>query len=199
ATGSCPGQVGDAGDFAECHGCLFGREGANDHEPALQGLHEVGAAGLLVGHGTFLNRFCSIREVLMPNVEEVRRVSSTRYGNSTTITLSVRIENPHSLYECKMRMIMPLDEAVRELVHDGDTVALEGFTRLIPVATGHQIIRQGLRDLTLVRMTRHRLRPAHRCRLRTQTGLFLGRQPRGRVAAPLPRRGHPRPAPPAGE
>ncbi|OOC53720.1 MULTISPECIES: CoA transferase subunit A [Nocardiopsis] len=50
-------------------------------------------------------------------------------------------------------MIVPLDEAVRELVHDGDTIALEGFTHLIPVAAGHEIIRQGLRDLTLVRMT----------------------------------------------
>lgn len=50
-------------------------------------------------------------------------------------------------------MIVPLDEAVRALVHDGDTVALEGFTHLIPVAAGHEIIRQGLRDLTLVRMT----------------------------------------------
>jgi glutaconate CoA-transferase subunit A len=50
-------------------------------------------------------------------------------------------------------MIVPLDEAVRELVRDGDTVALEGFTHLIPVAAGHEIIRQGRRDLTLVRMT----------------------------------------------
>ena len=50
-------------------------------------------------------------------------------------------------------MVLPLDEAVRTLVHDGDTVALEGFTHLIPVAAGHEIIRQGLRDLTLVRMT----------------------------------------------
>ncbi|WP_046469027.1 CoA transferase subunit A [Allosalinactinospora lopnorensis] len=50
-------------------------------------------------------------------------------------------------------MIVPLDEGIRELVHDGDTVALEGFTHLIPVAAGHEIIRQGLRDLTLARMT----------------------------------------------
>ncbi|PWV55235.1 CoA transferase subunit A [Nocardiopsis sp. L17-MgMaSL7] len=50
-------------------------------------------------------------------------------------------------------MAVPLDEAVRQLIHDGDTVALEGFTHLIPVAAGHEIIRQGLRDLTLVRMT----------------------------------------------
>jgi glutaconate CoA-transferase subunit A len=39
------------------------------------------------------------------------------------------------------------------MVRDGDTVALEGFTHLIPFAAGHEIIRQGRRDLTLVRMT----------------------------------------------
>src|SRR3954469_15370430 len=44
-------------------------------------------------------------------------------------------------------------DAVRELVHDGDTVAMEGFTHLIPFAAGQEIIRQGRRDLTLVRMT----------------------------------------------
>jgi glutaconate CoA-transferase subunit A len=49
--------------------------------------------------------------------------------------------------------IMALPDAVAELVRDGDTVALEGFTHLIPVAAGQEIIRQGRRDLTLVRMT----------------------------------------------
>ncbi|MET8149331.1 CoA transferase subunit A [Actinoplanes sp. NPDC049668] len=49
--------------------------------------------------------------------------------------------------------IVPLAEAVADLVHDGDTVALEGFTHLIPVAAGQEIIRQGRRGLTLVRMT----------------------------------------------
>jgi glutaconate CoA-transferase, subunit A len=49
--------------------------------------------------------------------------------------------------------IVPLDQAVRELVSDGDTVALEGFTHLIPHAAGHELIRQGRRRLTLVRMT----------------------------------------------
>jgi glutaconate CoA-transferase, subunit A len=49
--------------------------------------------------------------------------------------------------------IVPLSEAVAELVHDGDTVALEGFTHLIPFAAGHEIIRQHRRDLTLARMT----------------------------------------------
>ncbi|MDT5036017.1 MAG: glutaconate CoA-transferase, subunit [Micromonosporaceae bacterium] len=52
-----------------------------------------------------------------------------------------------------MAEIVPLGQAVAELVGDGDTVALEGFTHLIPFAAGHEIIRQGRRDLTLVRMT----------------------------------------------
>ncbi|HYS34668.1 MAG TPA: CoA-transferase, partial [Pseudonocardiaceae bacterium] len=46
-----------------------------------------------------------------------------------------------------------LDDAVAELVQDGATVALEGFTHLIPFAAGHEIIRQRKKDLTLVRMT----------------------------------------------
>jgi glutaconate CoA-transferase subunit A len=44
-------------------------------------------------------------------------------------------------------------EAVASLVRDGDTVAIEGFTHLICFAAGHEIIRQGRRDLTLCRMT----------------------------------------------
>src|ERR1700761_9439075 len=49
--------------------------------------------------------------------------------------------------------ITSLADAVAELVHDGDIVALEGFTHLIPVAAGQELIRQRKRDLTLVRMT----------------------------------------------
>jgi glutaconate CoA-transferase subunit A len=49
--------------------------------------------------------------------------------------------------------IVSLAEAIARAVHDGDTVAMEGFTHLIPHAAGHEVIRQGRRDLTLVRMT----------------------------------------------
>jgi glutaconate CoA-transferase, subunit A len=49
--------------------------------------------------------------------------------------------------------IVPLADAVSGLVRDGDTVALEGFTHLIPHAAGHELVRQRRRDLTLVRMT----------------------------------------------
>lgn len=52
-----------------------------------------------------------------------------------------------------MSVVCELGEAVAALVNDGDTVALEGFTHLIPHAAGHEIIRQGRRDLHLVRMT----------------------------------------------
>ena len=52
-----------------------------------------------------------------------------------------------------MAEITTLKEAVADLVHDGDVVALEGFTHLIPHAAGHEVIRQRRRALTLVRMT----------------------------------------------
>ena len=46
-----------------------------------------------------------------------------------------------------------LADAIAAHVHDGDEVALEGFTHLIPFAAAHEIIRQERRDLTLIRMT----------------------------------------------
>jgi len=46
-----------------------------------------------------------------------------------------------------------LAEAIAANVRDGDTVAMEGFTHLIPFAAGHEIIRRGRRNLSLVRMT----------------------------------------------
>jgi glutaconate CoA-transferase subunit A len=49
--------------------------------------------------------------------------------------------------------ILTLADAIASLVEDGQTVALEGFTHLIPHAAGHEIARQGRRELTLVRMT----------------------------------------------
>ena len=52
-----------------------------------------------------------------------------------------------------MAEIVSLAEAVRRAVHDGDAVAMEGFTHLIPFAAGHEVIRQRRRDLTLIRMT----------------------------------------------
>ncbi len=52
-----------------------------------------------------------------------------------------------------MVKITTLREAIEEFVHDGDTVALEGFSHLVPFAAGHEIIRQERRDLTLVRLS----------------------------------------------
>jgi len=52
-----------------------------------------------------------------------------------------------------MALITPLRDAISDLIADGNTVALEGFTHLIPHAAGHEIIRQGKKNLTLVRMT----------------------------------------------
>jgi glutaconate CoA-transferase, subunit A len=49
--------------------------------------------------------------------------------------------------------LVPLKEAIATHVRDGQCLALEGFTHLIPFAAGHEIVRQGRRDLHLLRMT----------------------------------------------
>jgi glutaconate CoA-transferase subunit A len=52
-----------------------------------------------------------------------------------------------------MAEVTTLREAVASLVSDGDAVALEGFTHLIPFAAAHELLRQGRRELELIRMT----------------------------------------------
>ncbi len=52
-----------------------------------------------------------------------------------------------------MAEITDLRDAIAELVHDGDSLALEGFTHLIPFAAGHEVLRQRRTDLELIRMT----------------------------------------------
>jgi len=49
--------------------------------------------------------------------------------------------------------LTPLSEAISNYVTDGDIVYAAGFTHLIPFAAGHEIIRQGRKDLTLARAT----------------------------------------------
>ena len=52
-----------------------------------------------------------------------------------------------------MAEFMSLRDAIAANLKDGDSVAMEGFTHLIPYAAGHEVIRQGQKDLTLIRMT----------------------------------------------
>jgi glutaconate CoA-transferase subunit A len=52
-----------------------------------------------------------------------------------------------------MAKFQSLEEAVSENLKDGDSAAFEGFTHLIPTAAVHEAIRQGRKDLTLIRMT----------------------------------------------
>ena len=52
-----------------------------------------------------------------------------------------------------MAKIMTLANAVAKNIRDGDSIAMEGFTHLIPHAAAHEIIRQSRKDLTLIRMT----------------------------------------------
>jgi glutaconate CoA-transferase, subunit A len=68
--------------------------------------------------------------------------------------LSTVVRDPNTSPPGRRRStIAPLDVAIAAVVHDGDTIALEGFTHLIPFAAAHEIIRQRRRNLTLVRMT----------------------------------------------
>jgi glutaconate CoA-transferase, subunit A len=52
-----------------------------------------------------------------------------------------------------MAAILSLAQAVEDNLKDGDTIAMEGFTHLIPFAAGHEVIRQGRKRLKLIRMT----------------------------------------------
>jgi glutaconate CoA-transferase subunit A len=52
-----------------------------------------------------------------------------------------------------MTQILSLHDAIAAHMKDGDTVAMEGFTHLIPFAAGHEVIRQGRKGLKLIRMT----------------------------------------------
>src|SRR5947208_1011612 len=61
--------------------------------------------------------------------------------------------NPRSLGSVGMSRFLPLAAAVESTIRDGDTVAMEGFTHLIPFAAGHEVVRQRRRHLTLIRMT----------------------------------------------
>ena len=89
----------------------------------------------------------------------------------------------------KAGRIQPLPEAVAALVRDGSFVSLEGFTHLIPFAAGHEVLRQGRTDLTVVRLTPDVLFDQMIGLGRVaRDDLLLRRQPRRRLAAPLPRR-----------
>ena len=80
--------------------------------------------------------------------------------------------------------VATMRDAVAELVRDGDTVAIEGFTHLICFAAGHEIIRQRKRDLTLcAHDARRDLRPDDRRRRGAQARVQLARQSRRRLAA----------------
>src|SRR3989304_6068550 len=52
-----------------------------------------------------------------------------------------------------MAKLLSLSGGIQRYVHDGDTLYAAGFTHLIPFAAGHEMIRQGLKHLTLARAT----------------------------------------------
>ncbi len=83
-----------------------------------------------------------------------------------------------------MSKVMALSEAIARYVYDGDTIYAAGFTHLIPFAAGHEIIRQGRKDLVLARATPDLLYDqmvAAGCA--AQGDLFVHGQPWGWLAA----------------
>jgi len=82
---------------------------------------------------------------MMSLVEQpIRKSSSTQADSKDEDFRKRQRRGPHFL---------PLNEAVRNLVTEGCSVAMEGFTHLIPFAAGQEVIRQGIGNLTLLRMT----------------------------------------------
>src|SRR5215213_10027591 len=81
------------------------------------------------------------------------RSCSTPRATSSASSAARRTAGRAPSCERTMTKVASMHDAVAELVHDGDTVAIEGFTHLICFAAGHEIIRQRKRDLTLARMT----------------------------------------------
>src|SRR3954452_12925101 len=79
--------------------------------------------------------------------------SVMRFCQSAAAARSARFSIRSKEGSEQMAEVVTLGDAVAELVADGDTVALEGFTHLIPHAAGHELIRQRRRRLTLVRLT----------------------------------------------
>jgi glutaconate CoA-transferase subunit A len=71
----------------------------------------------------------------------------------TANACSAGFRDSGGIVKSDMAEITSLREAIAAFVEDGSQVAMEGFTHLIPFAAGHEVIRQGKRNLKLVRMT----------------------------------------------
>src|ERR1041385_5173239 len=77
---------------------------------------------------------------------------STRRSRSSTSAYLSLADSRQPMAESASK-VLSMHDAISRHVHDGDTVVIEGFTHLICFAAGHEIIRQGRRDLTLARLT----------------------------------------------
>jgi glutaconate CoA-transferase subunit A len=90
----------------------------------------------------------------IPPFRQLRRARAVLLAVSAHLTLLVcsRKYGP-TTGKHHMARISSLAEAIEATVRDGDTLAVEGFTHLIPHAAGHEVIRQRRKRLTLIRMT----------------------------------------------
>src|SRR5581483_5089919 len=79
--------------------------------------------------------------------------SSVRITHRLAAPYTMCVSRSYVRITHSMGELVSLGEGVSALVRDGDSVALEGFTHLIPFAAGHELLRQGRRELELIRMT----------------------------------------------
>src|SRR5579871_3679979 len=79
--------------------------------------------------------------------------SSVRITHRLAAPYTMCVSRSYVRITHSMGELVSLGEGVSALVRDGDSVALEGFTHLIPFAAGHELLRQGRGELELIRMT----------------------------------------------
>jgi glutaconate CoA-transferase, subunit A len=89
---------------------------------------------------------------LLQRVALLRRKESG--GDKRSFPVGIHSATAHTSASPRAKnKTLSMRDAIARYVHDGDVVALEGFTHAIPTAAGHEIIRQERKGLTLVRMT----------------------------------------------
>lgn len=79
--------------------------------------------------------------------------SGRQHRSELGVGLHILSDWQGTCFACLVAKVTTLKEAIAELVHDGASIALEGFSHLVPFAAGHEIIRQRRRDLTLIRLS----------------------------------------------
>jgi hypothetical protein len=122
-----------------------------------------------------------------------RRLAVLRLAIGRVIRWRPHIPQTFAIGSGPLTKLVSLEHAVRRHLHDGDTLFVGGFGQCIPYAIGHEIVRQGRKDLVLCRSGGgHLLRSSDRRGLRREGHRRLSRQSRNRAGPRFPARGRSR-------